>query len=79
MFKFSLRLSVFTFLSFSLTKLAQLVNVYKKSNVKRDTNFAKTGQSSFRLTVQLEIETFARGQFKKLPWTSFFLCPSTVT
>ena len=52
MFKFSLRLSVFTFLSFSLTKLAQLVNVYKKLNVKRDTNIAKTGQSSFRLTVQ---------------------------
>lgn len=35
-----------------LTILAQLVNVYKKSNVKRDTNFAKTGQSRFRLTVQ---------------------------
>ena len=53
MFKFSLRLSVFTFLSLFFAKLAQLVNVYNKSNVKRDTNnFAKTGQSSFRLTVQ---------------------------
>ena len=38
--------------SFLTILTIQLVNVYKKSNVKRDSNFAITGQSRFRLTVQ---------------------------